>query len=107
MPDRNRCAPARTPEARETELIALAMDLAERQMREGTASSQIISHYLKLGAVREQLEIERLQAEIALSKAKVKAIESGEERENMYKEAIAAMVGYTRHSAFDQDYDDE
>lgn len=96
-------APARTPEAREAELITLATDLAEKQMLEGTASSQVITHFLKLGAVREQLELEKVRAEIELAKAKVKAIESGEETERLYREAIEAMRSYTVGSAFEKD----
>ena len=107
MLDTAKRAPARTQEARESELIALAMDLAEKQMREGTASSQIITHYLKLGAIREQLEMEKLKADIALASAKVEAIKAGEETERMYRDAITAMTRYTRGSAFDdgEDYD--
>ena len=67
---------ATTPEARENQLVSLAVDLAEKQLREGTASSQVISHYLKLGTSREQLEQERLRRENKLLEARVEAIES-------------------------------
>ena len=67
---------ATTPEARENQLISLAVDLAEKQLREGTASSQVISHYLKLGTSREQLEQERLRRENKLLEARVEAIEA-------------------------------
>lgn len=101
MSEKPKRAPARTAEAREAELVSLAQDLAERQMREGTASSQVITHFLKLGAVREELELEKVKAEIELAKAKVKAIESGEETGRLYREAISAMRSYTVGSAFD------
>jgi len=100
-------APARTVEARETQLISLAMDVAEEQLRNRTASSQVITHYLKLGAVREQLELEKVRAEIELSKAKVKAIEAGEETEKRYQEVIDAFRRYTIGSAFDSSNEEE
>ena len=76
--------PAITPEARENQLISLAVDLAERQLREGTASSQVITHYLKLGSTREKLERERLEEENKLLRAKYKAIENAEEVKVIY-----------------------
>ena len=96
--------PALTPEARENQLISLAVDLAEQQMRDGTASSQVITHYLKLGSMREKLERERLQEEIRLQKAKTKALDSAEEIKVLYSEALKAMRNYSGHG--DQEYDD-
>lgn len=89
--------PATTPEARENQLISLAVDLAERQLREGTASSQVITHYLKLGSTREKLEKERLEEENNLLRAKVKAIDSTEEMKVLYKDAIKAFRTYSGH----------
>ena len=86
--------PALTPEARENQLISLATDLAERQLREGTASSQVISHFLKLGSTREQLERERLEEENKLLKAKTKAYENAEEIKVLYEQALKAMRNY-------------
>lgn len=86
--------PALTPEARENQMISLAVDLAEQQLREGTASSQVITHYLKLGSVREKLERERLTEENRLLKAKTKAIENAEEVKVLYEEALKAMRNY-------------
>lgn len=86
--------PASTPEARENQLIALAADLAERQMRDGTASSQIITHYLKLGSTREQLEQERLRMENELAQAKIEAMASAVRIEELYSKAISAMRNY-------------
>ena len=65
-----RTRPALTPEARENQLIAMAVDLAEKQLLEGTASSQVITHYLKLGSSRDRLEREKLQEENKLLRAK-------------------------------------
>lgn len=86
--------PALTPEARENQLISLAVDLAEQQLRDGTASSQVITHYLKLGTTRERLEKELLEREVELKKAKTEAIQSAERIEKLYSEAITAMRNY-------------
>ena len=86
--------PALTPEARENQMISLAVDLAEQQLREGTASSQVITHYLKLGSTREKLERERLAEENRLLKAKTKAIENAEEVKVLYENALKAMRNY-------------
>ena len=94
--------PAITPEARENQLISLAVDLAERQLQEGTASSQVITHYLKLGSMREKLERERLEEENKLLKAKTKALESAEEVKVLYEEALKAMRNYSGHGESDE-----
>lgn len=87
--------PALTPEARENQMIALAVDLAEQQLLDGTASSQVITHYLKLGSMREKLERERLEEENKLLKAKTKAYESADEIKTLYAEALKAMRNYS------------
>lgn len=87
--------PALTPEGRENQLIALSVDLAEKQLREGTASSQIICHYLKLGSTTAQLERERLRLENELTKSKTNAINSSESSEKLYKDAIKAFQKYS------------
>lgn len=86
--------PALTPEARENQMIALAVDLAEQQLRDGTASAQVITHYLKLGATTAQYEKEQLKLENELLKAKTKALESAERVEELYMNAINAMRNY-------------
>lgn len=90
---RNR--PALTPEARENQMIALAVDLAEQQLRDGTASSQLITHYLKLATRKERLEQEILEKQRDLIVAKTKASQSGEELKEIYKEALDAMRRYS------------
>ena len=90
--------PALSPETRENQLIALAVDLAEKQLREGTASSQVISHFLKLGSTVANLEKERLKNEVALMQAKTESIKTAKNIENLYKEAIDAMRTYGGHS---------
>lgn len=98
--------PATTPEGREKQLIALATDLAEKQLREGTASNQVITHYLKLASTREKLEKEKLVNENEFIKAKTSAIESAKEVEALYVEALNAMRSY-RGSAKGDDEEDE
>ena len=84
-----------TPEARENQMISYAMDLAEQQILDGTASSQVITHFLKLGTEKERLEREKLKQENELLKAKTNAMESSEEMKQMYEEAIKAMRTYS------------
>ena len=85
---------ALTPEARENQLISLAVDLAEKQLQEGTASSQVITHYLKLGSGRERLEREKLEEENKLLKARTEQLQSMKRVEELYEEAIKAMRNY-------------
>lgn len=91
--------PASTPDARETQMIELADRLAERQLREGTASAQVITHYLKLGSSRERLEQEKLALETELVKAKTEAIANQQKTEELYREALAAMRSYSGQSS--------
>lgn len=87
--------PAKTPEEQEQRMILLSMNLAEKQLREGTASSQVITHYLKLASSKERVEKEKMKEEIKLLKAKSKAIESAENIEKLYGDAISAMKEYS------------
>lgn len=92
---RNRTKPpARTAKERENSLINLAIDLAERQLMDGSATSQVITHFLKLGTVREQLENDRLRADLDLARAKIKQIESSSLNEEIYARAIEALKSY-------------
>lgn len=86
--------PATSPEARENELVSQATDLAERQIQAGTASSQVITHYLKLGSTRERLEQQRLEHENELTRVKIEALESQKRVEELYMEALTAMRSY-------------
>lgn len=85
---------ALSPDARENQLIALAMDTAEERMLNGTASSQEIVHFLRLGSSLVKLQKEEIRERIELDKSKVKAIESSEEYKRLYEEAINAMKSY-------------
>lgn len=91
----NKMRPAFTPEARENQLIALAVDLAEQQLRDGTASSQVITHYLKLGSTKEKIEKEILEKQKELIEAKTKNINSSNEAKELYANALAAFRRYS------------
>lgn len=101
---RRKLRPAATLEGYENQLISLAFDVAERQMSEGTASSQVITHFLKLGSTRERLEQKRLENENLLLSAKVDALEASKRIEELYKEALDAMRTYSgRDENLDED----
>jgi hypothetical protein len=87
--------PATTIEGRENQLVAAAVDLAERQLHDGTASAQVITHYLKLGSTREQLEQDKIRNENELLQKRVEAMESAVRIEQLYENAIAAMRSYS------------
>jgi hypothetical protein len=104
-PTRRPRRPATTPDGRENQLISLASDLAERQLVEGTASSQVITHFLKLGSSRERLEQERLQRENLLLSAKVDQMASSRRIEELYETALNAMRQYAGQHV--EIYDDD
>lgn len=95
--------PATTLEGRENQLIALAVDLAEKQLLKGTASSQVISHYLKLGSTKEKLEREILEKQKDLLQAKTESIQSAKKVEELYKNALDAMRSYSGQESRDED----
>lgn len=97
-----RMRPALTPEARENQLIALAVDLVEERLRNGTASSQETTHFLKLGSPKAQLERKKLESEVALIEAKAKALERNDRMEELYTNAIKAMQKYGGHGDPDE-----
>lgn len=92
---------ASTPAGRENQLIGLAVDLAERQLREGTASAQVISHYLKASSSREYLEQQRLAMEIEVMEAKKNQMAQADRMEVLVQDAIDAMRGYQGHRSTD------
>lgn len=93
--------PGLTPESRENQLISLAIDLAEKQLRDGSASSQVISHFLKLGSTTNMLEKETLKKNLALITAKTEAIKSGKVIEELYTNALKAMKKYSGNNDSD------
>lgn len=92
---RRKSVPAITPEARENQLISLAINLAEEKLRDGTASNQLICHYLKLGTTEHMLEKIKLEEEVKNLKAKTEALESTKRIEELYSQAISAMQSYS------------
>jgi len=102
-----RIRPALSPEARENQLIALSIDLAEQQLLDGTASSQVITHFLKLGTMKERLEREKLEEENKLLKAKTEALQSAKRVEELYQAALDAMRSYGGNYEEDIDEYDE
>lgn len=104
--EKTRRRPATTPEALENELIGDAMDLAAKQIREGSASSQVITHFLKLGSSREKLEQERLAHENELLQVKKEAIESQQRIEELYLNAIGAMRAYAGNGSHEPEEDE-
>lgn len=89
-----RFRPALNPDSRENQMISLAMDVAEQQMRDGTASPQLISHFLKLGSSENRIKMRKLQREIDLLEAKKESLESAQRIEEMYSAAMQAMKSY-------------
>lgn len=101
-------APARSPEARENQLINLAVDETERRLRNGTASSQIITTLLKLATTRAQLELEKLRSDISLQKAKEQEIEDKASNKDLFAQALEAFRSYRGDvDEEDEEYDEE
>ena len=105
--DKRRRKPATSPEGREIEIAADAYDLAEEQIQQGTASSQVITHFLKMGSTRERLEQQRIEHENELLQVKRQAIESQQRIEELYLDAIQAMKSYSGSEDTQMDADGE
>jgi hypothetical protein len=103
---RRRRRPATSPEQRELEISSAAYDLAEEQITQGTASSQVITHFLKMGSTRERLEQQRIEHENELLQVKRQAIESQQRIEELYLDAIAAMRSYSGSGEQTEDHDE-
>lgn len=103
-----RMRPALSPEARENQMISHAVDLAEQQLLDGTASSQVITHYLKLGSTKARLENDKLREECNLLRAKVENLQAQAKSEELFEKAINAMRSYSGHITYeeDEDFDD-
>ena len=98
--------PALTPEAREQQLTALAIDLVEQRLIDGTASAQETVHFLKLASRKAKLEAERAELENELIKAKTQSIRDQADMKALYKDAIAAMRRYGGHGSEVEEEDD-
>lgn len=99
--------PALTPEARENQMIALAMDLVEQRLIDGTASSQETTHFLKMATTKARHENEIMELQKELIRAKTESIHAEKERENLFKEAIDAMKRYSGHGGDQDDCDED
>lgn len=93
--------PATTPEARELQMVALAFDVAEQQMLNGTASAQVITHFLKYGSEQNKLEREKLRRENILMEARVTQISNTAQNSELYEEVLKAMKVYTGEESED------
>lgn len=99
--EKKRQRPALSPEAREKQLIALATDLAEKQLIEGTASPSVVTHYLKLGSTKERIEKEILERQKDLITAKTESLQSAKRIEELYENALKAMRSYSGNESDD------
>lgn len=99
--------PARTPEARENQLINMAVDETEKRLKNGTISSQLLAILLKLATTKAQLELEKLRSDIALQKAKEKEIEEKSSDKELFEEALKAFTSYKGDIDAEYDYDEE
>lgn len=99
--------PAITSQDREDQLIALAVDLAEQRLRDGTASNQLIAEIMKLGTTKERLQKEKLQRENEMLRAKTEAIEAQKHTDEIYKKALNAMRSYAGLGAYEDEYEDD
>lgn len=106
-PTRRR-SPAKTPEERESTLISMAMDLAEQQIADRSASSQLLTHFAKLGSSREKLEQERLANENAVLRKKLETMEAAIDVKNLMEDALGAFRGYAgQRPAVEEHYYDD
>lgn len=102
-------APAKTLTAREQQLAHLATKEAEKRIRNGTATSQMLIFYSKMGSELEKLAKEKLENENKLLQAKTDAIASAKKVEELYSEALSAMREYSgqrKTSLIEDDYED-
>lgn len=102
-PNTTRRPPATTPEALENQMISMAYDTAKKQMLDGSASAQVVVHFLKLGSSRERLEQKKMEQETILLVAKAEMIASQERTEELYKAALGAMSRYQGREDSDED----
>ena len=103
-PPKKKSPPARSPEARENQLIALAYDVAEERLRNGTATSQEVVHFLRLGSMKERKELELMEKKNELMAAKTEALQSAKRIEELYSDAISAFKNY-RGMSDEDEYD--
>lgn len=101
--DHDSSRPAFTPEAREQQLANLAVNLAEQQLRDGTASSQVLTHFLRIASTEQQRKMEKLEEENKLLRAKTESLQAMQRSEELFAEAISAMKLYSGEKT-EEDY---
>jgi len=106
-PPKPKARPAISPEARENQLIALAYDVAEERLRNGTATSQEVVHFLRLGSMKERKEMELMEKKNELMAAKTEALQSAKRIEELYTNAISAFKTYRGTGDEDDEYEDD
>lgn len=89
-----RPAPSSDPKSREQQLVNQAMNLAEKQLLDGTAAPSVINHFLKIGSTREFIERDILEKQAQLIEAKASTIAKDREAGEVAKAAIEAMRNY-------------
>ncbi len=94
---------AQSPEARENQLINLAVDLAEKQIVEGNVSPLVLAHYIRMGSTKERLEREKLKKENEHLQAKIEALQVAKETGARYEEALRAFASYSGQDVVDDD----
>lgn len=106
MGENRKKPPAKSPKARENQLINLAMKLAEQQLMDGSATSQVVVHFLKLATTKEQLENEKLKADLKVAEAKIKHMESQSMANELFEKALKAFSTYagSKEETNDEDY---
>lgn len=104
---KSRRRPTMSEEGSENQMISLAHKCAEEQLRKGTASSQIICHYLKMGSEKERLAIEKDKAELELLRAKTRSIESADQMNEMFAQALKVFSSYRGETDDEEDEDEE
>lgn len=102
-PPPRKSRPARTPEARENQLISLAYDVAEERLRNGTATAAEVVHFLRLGSMKERKELELMEKKNELMAAKTEALQSAKRIEELYSNAINAFKSYRSEPEDDED----
>lgn len=102
---RRKSPPVQSTEARENQIANLALDLAEEQIRNGTAAATVITHFLKLITVREQLENERLRSDLRVAEKKIQMMEDQKDIKELYANALSAFKSYSGYGPEDE-YED-
>lgn len=104
---KKRRSKARTPEEREAQLISLTMDRVEERIRNGTASSQELVHFLRAGSNKERYEKEKLALELELVKAKTENLKMQQTNQEIAREALKAFKRYAGVDEEEEDYDED